>query len=488
MLNLNKKWWVYTAAIFFILLNGLLVYKEFYYFSIFPIVLLLIVAAFLALDKLLLAIVFLVPLSIPLSELIHGLPIDMALPTEPLMAGILIIFILKLIFEGNFDRKILLHPVSISIYLYLVWMLITTITSTMPLVSIKFFVSKLWFIATFYFLTTQLFRKEANAQRYYAYYIYALAIVVCYALYRHVTYGIFDEKIAHWAANPFYKDHTSYGAILAFYIPPLVTMTFFRANSTRKKFAFGILLVILTLGVIFSYSRAAWVSLLGAFGIWVIIKLRIRLWVIMSGLVVIGLIAFILSQTITRDLKANKQDSSTTNLAKHVESISNVSTDASNLERLNRWHCALRMFEQKPVFGWGPGTYMFQYAPFQLSYEKTIISTNEGNMGNAHSEYLGPLSEQGFLGTLFFVIIIISTVTTGLRAIKKTNSFELKSLGLAAIIGLFTYYLHGTLNNFLDTDKASAPFWGFTALLVAIDVYHSKSKAENSEPENQLDQ
>ena len=31
------------------------------------------------------------------------------------------------------------------------------------------------------------------------------------------------------------------------------------------------------------------------------------------------------------------------------------------------------------------------------------------------------------------------------------------------------------LNNYLDTDKASIPFWGMIALIVAIDIYHSKN-------------
>ncbi|MCK9205738.1 MAG: hypothetical protein M0P66_01375, partial [Salinivirgaceae bacterium] len=119
-----------------------------------------------------------------------------------------------------------------------------------------------------------------------------------------------------------------------------------------------------------------------------------------------------------------------------------------------------------------PGTYMFYYAPYQLSYEKTIISTNEGNMGNAHSEYLGPLSEQGVLGPFMFVLIIITTMVTGIRAMYRTTNKEVKMLGLAAIVGLWTYYFHGVLNNFLDTDKASVPFWGFTALMVAMDVYY----------------
>jgi hypothetical protein len=45
-----------------------------------------------------------------------------------------------------------------------------------------------------------------------------------------------------------------------------------------------------------------------------------------------------------------------------------------------------------------------------------------------------------------------------------------------------TYFIHGVLNNYLDTDKASIPFWGFMAVLVSIDIFHS-SKTTVSELE-----
>jgi len=475
-----KNWWVYALVILFIAINGLLIYKEFFLFSIFPIALLLVVAAFFSMDKLLLLLVFLVPLSIPLSELIPDLPIDMFLPTEPLLAGMLFLFLIKLFFDKSLPIGIVKHPVAIAIYFYLTWMFITTISSTMPLVSIKFFVAKLWFIAAFFFLATQLFKEQKNFRRYIIFYAAALTIVVIYATIRHLKYGIFDEKIAHWSANPFYKDHTSYGAMLAFFIPPLIGFTFFKSYAPRARFFFAIILVFLIIGIIFSYSRAALVSLIGAFGIWVLIKLRIKFWVIVTGITLVTFVFFLIGNSLLYELKSNKQDAST-DLLENVKSISNVSTDASNLERLNRWNCAIKMFLEKPILGWGPGTYMFHYAPFQLSYEKTIISTNEGDMGNAHSEYLGPLSEQGFLGTLFLLIILIFTTITGVRAIRNTPSKELQMLGLASIVGLYTYYFHGILNNFLDTDKASAPFWGFTAILVAIDVFYRKEKTVGKE-------
>ena len=64
------------------------------------------------------------------------------------------------------------------------------------------------------------------------------------------------------------------------------------------------------------------------------------------------------------------------------------------------------MFKERPVLGWGPGTYMFQYAQFQMARDKTIISTNFAEGGNAHSEYIGPLAEQGFMGFLAFLGIV----------------------------------------------------------------------------------
>ena len=178
-------------------------------------------------------------------------------------------------------------------------------------------------------------------------------------------------------------------------------------------------------------------------------------------------------------MEKNNQDSSN-NLAEHVQSISNISTDASNLERINRWQAALRMAEERPVFGWGGGTYQFVYAPFQLAKEKTIISTNLGDKGNAHSEYLGPLAEMGIPGLLIVLVLVIVVMYKGLMIYRRGDR-EDKFLTLMATLGLVTYFVHGLLNNFLDTDKLSVPFWGFIAVIVAMDVYHTREPEEMSD-------
>lgn len=53
---------------------------------------------------------------------------------------------------------------------------------------------------------------------------------------------------------------------------------------------------------------------------------------------------------------------------------------------------------------------------------------------------------------------------------KTHRDRQIRNLALALVAGLITYAVHGALNNFLDTDKISALFWGMIAAIVAIDI------------------
>jgi len=46
----------------------------------------------------------------------------------------------------------------------------------------------------------------------------------------------------------------------------------------------------------------------------------------------------------------------------------------------------------------------------------------------------------------------------------------LKTLILAMILALVTYFVHGVLNNYLDTDKAAIPIWSFCAAFVGLEI------------------
>ena len=122
------------------------------------------------------------------------------------------------------------------------------------------------------------------------------------------------------------------------------------------------------------------------------------------------------------------------------KSISNVSSDASNLERLNRWSCAWAMFLERPIAGWGPGTYQFEYAPFQTAALRTKISTNNADLGNAHSEYLGPLAEQGVLGFMSMVALLLAACQLGFKCYHTLTDPNERALALGLFLGLVTYF------------------------------------------------
>jgi len=473
LLTTKNKVCFYLISLLFIAINIGFIVHDIYYIAFLPVILLFIFASFIALDKILLAVVFFTPLSIQLRDFIPGIPVNLSLPTEPLLFGILILFIFKLLLDGKFDRKILLHPVSIAIYINLFWIFLTSLTSTMPVVSFKFFLSRLWFVAGMYFLATQLFKDKKNIERFIWLYAVGLILVIAYTNYRLSGYGFNNQRASNWVVWPFFSDHTSYGAMLVMFLFPLYYFLVKKNNDLLKSIVTGIVFLVFILAIVFSYTRAAWLSLFAGIGLWVIIKLKLRFrTIILSGIAIVGVL-FVTYTSLLRSLEKNESESSG-KFSEHIESITNITSDASNLERLNRWKCALRMFHEKPFWGWGPGTYMFQYAPFQFSYDKTIISTDFGDLGNAHSEYLGPLAESGVNGLLSVLFIVFMIFYTGYRVYHQTNSKDIKHLALYIMLGLSTYFIHGFLNNFLDTDKASVPVWGFIAMLVALDVYHKE--------------
>ena len=232
------------------------------------------------------------------------------------------------------------------------------------------------------------------------------------------------------------------------------------------------LIAITLIGLFFSYSRAAWLSLIAALLVLAVIKLKVK-FSILATIAVAGLLFLFLSwDSIQMELERNKFEHTTEEFGEKLQSATNVTTDASNLERLNRWSCAIEMFYERPVFGFGPGNYAFQYARFQEPENTTIISTTNGDMGNAHSEYLGPLSEMGLMGLIAMLLIVAALFYKGITLYQRwpEEEKETRTLLLAMIMSLATYFVHGILNNYLDTDKAAVPIWTIAAIFIALEA------------------
>lgn len=431
-----------------------------------------------------LLICFLVPLSIFIDDVGGGF--GLSLPTEPMIWLLFIMYVFKSFVSGKLDVKILKLPLMVFILINLFWMMVTSFTSTMFFVSMKYFLARLWFVGVFFFFLIKIFENRNFIRRYLSYMLYGTFIVVAFTLMKHANEG-FSRGWGYDIMKPFFGDHTIYSAYISFFIPVAVMFAlrgnWFKFTAWHRIF-FAVIALVLIVGIIFSFTRASWISLIVAIVFYQMIKFKIRFKHLMGLLGIVIVIGLLKQDQILYSLESNKQGSAD-DLESHAQSVSNITTDPSNLERMNRWHCAILMFKEKPIFGFGPGTYTFQYAPFQRPEDLTIISTNSGDLGNTHSEYFNALSEMGVIGFLSWLGVFLASIYTAMQIIydEKKLNWE-KSLATAVLLGLITYYVHAFLNNFSDFDKIAAPLWGYMAILVAIKYYDfaGKDKSINETP------
>lgn len=423
---------------------------------------------------------FSTPLSVHLFEE-RVSTLNLSLPTEPLIILMVVLVLFKLLKTKTIVKPELTAVLSILLLSDLAWILITSLTSTMPIISFKFLVSKIWYVVVFYFLLSRLFQHTKFARIFIWCFVLSSVILATYTLYKH-SLGSFSRDYAYTAMRPFLPDHGMYAACISFSVPVLFVFAvhggIFKYSLIQRMVAAALFLY-MTVAVALSFTRASWVSLVIAFGVYVVLQLKIKFkYLILLAVMVVGGLAYNMDDILT-DLSRNKKESDD-NIENHLQSVSNVSSDPSNLERLNRWSSALRMFEDKPIFGFGPGTYTFQYGVYQLPHQMTIISTNTGSLGGIHSEYLRPLAESGILGALLFVSLVVAIFYLGFRQYYSFTGGD-KVLSLAVFLGLTTYLAHAVLNNYSEFDKIAVPFYSFMAVLTALQIknrYVEKAKQE----------
>ncbi|MCP4551070.1 MAG: O-antigen ligase family protein, partial [Bacteroidetes bacterium] len=350
---------ILVLSVFYLALNLYLIINDFYGLLLIPIFIIIVSLYLLSSDAILLLITALTPLSISFEVADTGLLLS--LPTEILLIGITVLFILKFVYDNSYDKRILMHPISILVGLSLLWMLICSITSETPVVSFKYLISRMWFVIPFYFMAVMLFKRKELLKFFSWLYVIPLIIVIIYSIFRHAQFG-FSEETGHWVMSPFFNDHTSYGAMLAFFIPVFIGFNrIVEYSKTVRRVSF-LVSIILILALVLSFSRAAWLSLAIVFFIFLCIRWKIKFkWIAISSSVLI-IFFFFFQKEIIQQLEKNTTESSG-NYVAHIKSIYNISSDASNLERINRWQSAIRMFKERPIVGWGPGSYQFVYAP-----------------------------------------------------------------------------------------------------------------------------
>ena len=389
-------------------------------------------------------------------------------PTEPLiaLAGCLLLM------------DVIRYPAKWKTFVFkeLVWVfplllvyVITTAFSEIITVSVKFSLLNLLYILVFYVFMIRVFRQYPRLfPQMLLFYGLGVMVVALWAIYQFGQYD-WNPVVARGIFRPFYNDHTIFGASVALLGVFWTAAAIFQANNRYLFFSLGVFFI---LAALFSTSRAAFFSLFFAAAMYLVYLKRAKLHYILMILTVMIMVGVVFQKPILERLHTVEVVSygDNANFIDRTVSVSNITTDVSNLERINRWISAWRMFKEKPLTGFGPGTYQFTYIPYQdPAYMSRLTVTDphdipDGSGGTAHSEYLLALSEMGVFGLLAWLLLIGRWfyVVFGLprehpRIIYITVAF----------LALSTYLFHALVNNFLATDKFAFLFWSTAAWMVA---------------------
>ena len=279
---------------------------------------------------------------------------------------------------------------------------ITLPFSEMLFVSVKFsFVNILYISVFFVFLARHLRKNSGLFGQLLVLYGAGMIVVALWGFYRLWQWD-FNPAVMRGIFHPFYNDHTIFGASAAVLAAVFFVSGFDKTHLTNRLLLWLLSIVFLSL-VIFSTSRGAILSVL--FTILVVAMMYARLRVMHMFFILIILAGFALVFQGSIENRLNRVNSLSydvhADFLERKESVANITTDVSNLERINRWVSAISMFREKPLTGFGPGTYQFAYIPFQQpQFMNRISVTNpyeppEGSGGTAHSEYLLAMSEMG---------------------------------------------------------------------------------------------
>src|SRR5258705_7925466 len=229
--------------------------------------------------------------------------------------------------------------------------------------------------------------------------------------------------------------------------------TFERRGRARILYALASLAI--GLGLVFSFTRAAWLSLVVVLPVtavlWAWWRRSLKPFAVLAGFAAVVML-------LLAGIGAGDR------IARHAGSIGEKE-NASNLERLNRWMVAAEMTKDRPWFGVGYGAYP---AAYHLYRRKAILTELTYQYMGAHSEPLRLLSETGVVGFLASLWFLASAAVLGLRLFLRSRGDPVRLLSLALLAGFGTYPIHGIFNSYLGIDKITIPFWAGLGVLAAL--------------------
>lgn len=223
---------------------------------------------------------------------------------------------------------------------------------------------------------------------------------------------------AHFMAGSF-VNHNHFAGMLEITLPLTIAVFINKKKIQGMKFIFIVSIVIQTLGLFFSFSRGAWISLFFLL-ILLLIQKEINKTYIISIIIISCLSLFVIFNF--------KQENS---LRERFRTFQNLKEDLSSVNRLKIWKSSFEVIRDNFLTGTGPGTFRYAFPLYRVQGLYYLIN-------HAHNEYIEWACETGIFSLPVIIFIIGYLIFKGIRFPMSISPYP-----FAASAALLSIALHG---------------------------------------------
>jgi len=394
------------------------------------------------------------------------------IPSEPLMALILLLLIVHAFLKRNeLNFEFIKHPIILLLLLGLVWTGVNVLYSETPIMSLKFFVVKVWFVFAFTIATSLFIKTQKDFKILFWLLFSTLMFTVIHTIYKHYMLD-FSFLLVNRSMQPFYFNHIDYAVLIALFFPFCIYMRSLYKKGSVIRLLLNISMLIFVIAIYFSYTRAAIVCLLLLPIIYFIYYKNLTNYVLTIGGTV-AIVALLFLTTSNNYLEYAPEYKKT---VYHGHWQRHFLSDISFMERIYRWVAAFRMVKDKPIVGFGSAGFYHHYKKYTVTSFKTYVSRNE-EKSTVHNYFLLVLVEQGIIGFLLFTIMVFLVLIKAQNLNYKAMSKADRNFLMATYISFVIILLNNLIGDLIEVDKIGGMFYFEIAIIVLFDIkYNAKQK------------
>ncbi len=284
--------------------------------------------------------------------------------------------------------------------------------------------------------------------------LYGIAIAA-FALLQGIApngklYWLRQPTMGGWIYGP-YVNHNHYTGLMELLVPVPLVLSLTRLAGDRERIAAGIAAAIMAGTIFLSGSRGGMIAIFVELAVFAVVLLRQR----KSYRIAISVSAFAVVLISLLTWLGGRE------LTSRVSSISTETrSEVSGGMRLSIDRDAFRMFRQKPVLGWGLGTFPIVYPQFRSFYTNFFVN-------EAHNDYLQLLAEMGLLGFAVMVWFLIVLYRHAFRKIEDWMSDIGGAVTLACTLGFTGILVHSLFDFNLQIPANAALFYVLCTIAAA---------------------